>query len=239
MAVIKSRLKRALKVLMNMEPLPNLLSRWSLLRDAKWQILNKIMRSLRSWKLPPGDYLEFGVYRGLSFLHAYELAKKNQLDFMRFYAFDSFEGLPADIDAAEKKYNHFYEGQYACSEEEFRGILAKAGVDLNWGRVTIVPGFYDQILTDELKKRLPIKRASVVWIDCDLYESTVPVLDFVTDYITTGSFLVFDDWFSFGADPSAGEMRATNEWLAQNSNITLVEYHKFHTGGISFLVQKH
>lgn len=102
-----------------------------------------------------------------------------------------------------------------------------------------MPGFYDKVLTDELKKRLPIKRAAIVWIDCDLYNSTVPVLDFVTHYLTTGSFLVFDDWFSFGANPEAGEMRATNEWLARNPNITLVEYHKFHTAGILFIVQKH
>ena len=96
----------------------------------------------------------------------------------------------------------------------------------------------DRVLTDELKTCLPIKRAAVVWIDCDLYASTVPVLDFITGYLTTGSFIAFDDWFSFGADPDAGEMRATNEWLSRNPSIQLVEYHKFHTAGISFLVQK-
>ncbi len=140
-----------------------------MLRDAKRQMLNRIMRSLRSWKLPPGDYLEFGVYRGLSFLHAYKLAQKYQLDYMRFYAFDSFEGLQDDTEESEKKYNHFCPGQYACSEEEFRSILTQAGVDI--ARITILPVFYVQPLTEALEKRLPIKRAAVVWIDCDLYAS--------------------------------------------------------------------
>lgn len=156
---------------------------------------------------------------------------------MQFYAFDSFQGLPADISQDEKKYNHFYKGQYTCSEEEFINILAKSGVCLNKD-VTIVPGFYDPVLTDELKNRLPIKRAAVIWIDCDLYDSTIHVLDFVSDYLTTGTFILFDDWFSFGANPNVGEMRATKEWLARNHNIILVEYHKFHTFGILFLVQK-
>lgn len=230
----KNRLKRSVKALLG-QPVTDGLPE-ELLRDPKWQILNMIMRSIRSWELPPGDYLEFGVYRGLSFKHAYELARRYELGFMDFFAFDSFEGLPADIGVSERKYDHFFEGQFSCSEDEFRRILDEAGVDLE--RVTLVPGFYDQVLTSTLKERLPIKRAAVVWIDCDLYASTVPVLDFVTDYLGTGSFLVFDDWFSFGADPGAGEMRATIEWQERNPNITLVEYQKFHSAGISFLVQK-
>ena len=231
----KNRLKRSVKALLG-HPITDGLPE-ELLRDPKWQILNMIMRSIRSWELPVGDYLEFGVYRGLSFMHAFELAERYDLGFMNFFGFDSFQGLPADIDATEKKYDHFFEGQFACSEPEFRAILGQGGVDL--GRVTLVPGFYDRVLTETLKERLPIKRAAVVWIDCDLYASTVPVLDFVTDYLTTGSFLVFDDWFSFGADPGAGEMRATIEWLERHPDITLVEYQKFHSAGISFLVQRH
>lgn len=230
-----NRLRRSLKALIGpdaAEIVPE-----HVLRDAKWQILNMIMRSIRSWELPPGDYLEFGVYRGLSFIHAYELASRYELGFMNFYAFDSFQGLPADFGDAEKKYDHFFEGQYSCSEREFRSILVEAGVDLD--RVATVPGFYDSSLTGDLKARLPIQRAAVVWVDCDLYASTVPVLEFVTDYLGTGSFLVFDDWFSFGADPRAGEMRAAVEWQERHPNLALVEYHKFHSAGISFLVQRY
>ena len=46
-----------------------------------------------------GDYLEFGVWKGRSFARAYNiwkhlLNKNSNLKDMRFYAFDSFEGLP-------------------------------------------------------------------------------------------------------------------------------------------------
>jgi len=205
-------------------------------QDPKGEIIEKMMRSLRSWRLPAGDYLEFGLHRGLSFLHAVRYARRYELESMRFYGFDSFEGLPDAINEAEGKYDHFHEGQYACSESEFRSILEEAKVDTS--RITLVPGFYDQVLTSELKQKLSIERAAVVWIDCDLYESTVPVLEFITDCVTTGTFLAFDDWFSFGADPNAGEMRAVEEWLNRHPEINLVEYHKFHTAGISFLVQR-
>lgn len=41
-----------------------------------------------------GDYLEFGVQTGDSFMTAFHFAKQLDLKQMRFYAFDSFEGLP-------------------------------------------------------------------------------------------------------------------------------------------------
>src|SRR2546423_1376775 len=42
-----------------------------------------------------GDYLEFGVFRGDHFSAAFHLAQTAGLPAMRFYAFDSFAGLPA------------------------------------------------------------------------------------------------------------------------------------------------
>jgi O-methyltransferase len=48
----------------------------------------------------------------------------------------------------------------------------------------------------------------VIWVDCDLYESTVPVLDFITEYIQDGTVIIFDDWYSFRADPDRGEQKA-------------------------------
>ena len=42
-----------------------------------------------------GDYLEFGVYQGSSLIMAFHLARRYRLNTMRFFAFDSFAGLPA------------------------------------------------------------------------------------------------------------------------------------------------
>jgi O-methyltransferase len=203
---------------------------------SKKSILKRIMSVYKAWDMPEGDYLEFGVHKGRSFVYAYHMAVAAGMDNMRFYAFDSFEGLPGDFADEESKGKHFSEGQFSFSEPNFLENLKKGRVDLD--KVTTVKGFYDKVLTQELKASLPIKRAAVVWVDCDLYSSTVPVLDFVTDYLGNGTFLCFDDWFAFGANPYAGEIRAVDEWLERNKNIRLVEYRKFRATGIVFLVQR-
>lgn len=200
----------------------------------KYELLEEITAALQAWRLPPGDYLEFGVYRGSCFISAYKLATRKRLP-MRFYAFDSFEGLP-EPDDVESGYNHFSAGQYACSQNEFRSILKKARVNLD--RVTLIPGFFETSLRSDEVRSLPIKRIAVAWVDCDLYSSTVPVLEYLTPLLTSGSVLVFDDWFSFGGDPAAGELRAVREWLVRNPNIQLIEYRKFGISGIAFLVQR-
>lgn len=74
MIYLKNRLESSIKAFMNMDHLSKSALPEEFQKDAKWQILNKIMRGIGSWNLHRGDYLEFGVYRGLSFLHAYELA---------------------------------------------------------------------------------------------------------------------------------------------------------------------
>src|SRR6478735_8737745 len=42
----------------------------------------------------PGDYAEFGVYRGRTFVEAWRIGRRHRGLPRRFIAFDSFEGLP-------------------------------------------------------------------------------------------------------------------------------------------------
>ncbi len=79
----------------------------------------------------PGDYFEFGVYKGATFVYAYKVMQslfKN----MRFVALDSFEGLPEPqgTDAEMGYSSGFYEGQYAVTKDDFRSNLQKEGLDL-------------------------------------------------------------------------------------------------------------
>lgn len=181
-----------------------------------------------------GDYLEFGVAWGNTFLAAYHNAQRHHLKAMRFYGFDSFQGLPAirGVDAAGPC--EYHEGQFAYNVAELRGRLAREGVDL--ARVQFIQGWYDQTLNAETKRRLPIRKAAVIWVDCDLYESTVPVLDFITDYVQDGTILCFDDWFCFKGNPQRGEQRAFTEWRARNPRIRAYEYQKFEAAGNSFIL---
>lgn len=170
-----------------------------------------------------GDYLEFGVWEGADFIRAYHFAQQLKLSSMRFYAFDSFSGLP-EIKGTDIEQKVFKKGDFSCDVNNFKRNLVRGGVNLD--KVTIVPGLFQNTLTEEIKKKLPIRKAAVIWIDCDLYESTVPILEFITDYLQNGSLIVFDDWFMFGGRPDRGEQRAFNEWLAKNPSFRAIPYRK-------------
>ena len=152
----------------------------------------------------PGDYLEFGVYRGSSFVTAYYSAKSFAMSDMRFFAFDSFEGLPHGE-------GHHKEGQHSCDEHLFQSIISKAGVPLS--RSVIVKGFYDETLTTATVDEHNISKVAMAYIDCNLYTSTKTALNFIAPFISPGSIIIFDDWHVFGRDnDDFGEAKAFQEW---------------------------
>jgi len=201
----------------------------------KEQLIRHYMGFINTAKLGDGDYLEFGVYAGRSFINAYFEAKRRNMNDMNFYVFDSFQGLPP-AKGIDKDYGQFKEGDYSCSLEDFKKKLKSLGVDLN--KVHMVKGFYEDTLNEKTKSELHIEKASIVYVDCDLYESAKIVLDFVTDYLVNGSILHFDDWFCFRGSSDHGERRAFKEWLEENDDITVSGFHK--VGGLfkSFIVHK-
>ncbi|MCH8306135.1 MAG: hypothetical protein IIB94_13535 [Candidatus Marinimicrobia bacterium] len=181
-----------------------------------------------------GDYWEFGVFRGDSFIAAYKFAQNlPRLKEMRFVAFDSFEGLP-ELTKEDSNIHVFKKAEYRYGLEEFKIRLNINGINLN--SVDLIPGWFDKSLTKETYKEHSLRFPAVAMIDCDLYSSTKSVLKFLTDYVLQGTVLIFDDWFTYRNSSKEGEIRAVNEWLSENPQITLTEYYKYSYHGISFIV---
>jgi len=203
------------------------------LYSSKEKMMQRAMALIRYGDIK-GDYLEFGVWNGNSFSIAYKTAQANKFKDMKFYAFDSFEGLPEtkgiDIGCAFKK------GDFSCSVDKFKSNLKKEKVDLN--KVFITKGWYDKVLTSKTKEKLGIKKAALIMIDSDLYSSAKSALDFIKDEVQDGTVIMFDDWFCFGGNPFCGERRAFSEWLEKNPDIIATEFYKFHTLGNSFILHK-
>ena len=109
---------------------------------------------------------------------------------------------------------------------------------MDLAKVKIVPGWFKDTLNAETRTKLFLKSAAVVWVDCDLYESTVPVLEFITDLVVDGTILVMDDWFFYKGRPDMGERKAFAEWLNINPNISFTEFHKYSWHGNSFILHK-
>ncbi len=184
-----------------------------------------------------GDYLEFGVFQGTTFIYANQFMSPHFND-MRFIAFDSFEGLPKPkgIDAFKGYSSRFHEREFSCSENIFKANLESRGLDMN--RIITVPGWFDQTLNQAQAENIELQNVSVAWIDCDLYESTIPVLKFITSFLNTGSVVVFDDWRCFRNHPDFGEQRACREWLTDNPSIHINELLSFGWNGIAFTIEK-
>lgn len=157
-----------------------------------------------------GDYLEFGVYQGSSFIMAARLARKYGLSNMRFFAFDSFQGLP------DSEGETFVRGTSQFSKKMLTRMLEKAGLDL--GKVVVVEGFYSESLNDGVKKDHNLRKAAIVNIDSDLYVSARDALSFLGDLVGAGTILIFDDWHTFEVSNDAGdierlgERKAFHEW---------------------------
>lgn len=183
----------------------------------------------------PGDYCEFGVYKGDTFQYAARLLEP-ALPHMRYFAFDSFEGLPqpSGLDCVDGYSSNFHKGEFAVSLEDVRRRVALAGADMS--KVVFVQGWFDQTLTNETAVGLGLDKVAAAWIDCDLYESTVPILDFLTPRLSVGSILLFDDWRVFRNLPEFGEQRATREWLEQNPGLELRELFSFGHHGLAWTV---
>ena len=186
-----------------------------------------------------GDILEFGVYKGDSLIDIYHWMTTHWAEFRcigdaqgisigyddnfiggkRFFAFDSFEGLPSSIDP--ERPIHFVEGAYKSSRDDFVRNLQAHGVDIS--KFVISEGWYDATLSQDFKVRNALTSASLIYIDCDLRESAVPVFKFITDLIQDGTLLLVDDFFRYKGHPNKGIRGVFNEWAANNPQITFTE----------------
>jgi hypothetical protein len=163
-------------------------------------------------------YFEFGCHRARTMRLAYDAF--HQLFDWSYVAFDSFAGLPevTGIDCQPD----WRLGALSTSEEDF--VRAVVGHGMARERLITVPGFYERSLTPELRDRLLPGKAAVILVDCDLYASAVPVLEFCRHFLIPGSVLVFDDWFCFRGDPERGERRAFREFRQRYPSLCFEDF---------------
>lgn len=139
-----------------------------------------------------GDYHEYGVHKARTFRMALSEARKHQLDQMEFFAFDSFQGLPM---SSTHQHENWTQGALTTSEDSFRELVNEHGIYTD--KVHCVPGFYGEVLTTEYAEDFLDNRnkISLATVDCDLYESAVPVFSFIENLIQVGTVIYIDDYF--------------------------------------------
>jgi O-methyltransferase len=202
--------------------------------EVKYALERAFTRAAALEIIPKGDYFEFGLFKGYSFWYAQKTASSLGLNTMRFFGFDSFAGLPNVSDADKSTSDEFYEGQYACSKDKVVDNLLSHGV--NWERTFLVEGFFSDSLTHQTKREYFMREAAIALIDCDLYSSTVDVLNFLSDRLMEGSILIFDDWNCFNGNDRKGQRRAFREFLKRNPEVTARPLFSYGLYGQAFVI---
>ena len=182
---------------------------------------NEVRLRELDWLMPQiGDWglnLEFGVFGGDTINHSAQL--RTDLDFI---GFDSFEGLPEDMDTGQKL--------VPATAFDREGILPE--VESN---VKLVKGWFDESIPTWLQEldgeesKVGKKKISYLNLDADIYSSTITVLNLINDIIVPGTMIRFDElscwrYVFHEANPKnvqrvyftnweAHEWKAMNEWL--------------------------
>jgi O-methyltransferase len=177
-----------------------------------------------------GDYLEFGVSHGTSLTCMHKALKELDLANVRIFGFDSFEGLPENAKLEGNK--RFSPGAFRSSIEKTKHFLTDKGID--WKKTFLIKGWYSDTLTEELKQKHNITRASVIMIDVDIYSSAREALNFCKSLILDTSIIFFDDWYAFGyAEKNLGEKKAFDEFLNENPQFKAESFGDYSFSGVA------
>ena len=158
-----------------------------------------------------GDYHEYGSHRCRTFRMALTEARRHNLAAMKFFAFDSFAGLPDPQSNPSQRL--WSKGALTTPREQFLEMVREHGIYTD--HVATIEGFYSDSLTSELRAKFAAteKRIALATIDCDLYESAQPVFEFIEPLLQEGSVLYVDDAFSgYKGSPAKGVARAFREF---------------------------
>jgi Macrocin-O-methyltransferase (TylF) len=158
-----------------------------------------------------GDYHEYGCHRCRTFRMVLTEARRHAVPDMKFFAFDSFEGLPEPT--SDASIETWQRGALTTSEDTFRAMVENHGIYVD--RVKTVKGFYSESLTGVRRQHFMDEESKIalVNVDCDLYESAVPVFEFIDPLLQEGSVIYIDDLFTgYRGSPMKGVARAFLEY---------------------------
>ena len=204
---------------------------WALQRTGQEEFFRRAFFLLKRNGIS-GDYAEFGCWSGTTFAMAFRESRRVGMP-CKLWALDSFEGLPAPNEAADK-YPGWNAGEMRMSLDEFRAAMDKQRIPTSV--FEMVPGFYGESLNERPGHALP-QDIGLAFIDCDLYTSTKSVLAFLMRHLKHGMIVAFDDYYCDSANQVAGERRAMREIVQADTQWHWLPYFQFGWSGMSFIIE--
>lgn len=137
-----------------------------------------------------GDFIETGVWRGGSCIFMNGFLQANNITDRTVWVADSFEGLPApNLEQYPKDY-----GDYLHTFDYLRVSLETVQenfrkYDLLNDQVKFLKGWFKDTLPSA-----PVEKIAIARLDGDMYESTMDSLVNLYDKVSTGGFIIIDDY---------------------------------------------
>lgn len=133
-----------------------------------------VVRTQLAPKLGAGMVAEFGVATGRTINHIARLLPHRVI-----HGFDSFEGLPED-----------------WTSRMPQGFFRRDAVPAVRNNVELHVGWFDKTLPGfkDLHSNLPLQ---LLHVDCDLYSSTVTILNTLRTNIVPGTVIIFDEYINY------------------------------------------
>jgi len=136
-----------------------------------------------------GDLIETGVWRGGATIYMRALLKAFQVTDKCVWVADSFEGLPRPNEkfVHDRGDEHYLQDVLRVSLETVKKNFSKYG--LLDDQVKFLKGWFSDTLPSA-----PIEKLSVLRLDGDMYESTMDALVHLYPKLSTGGYVIVDDW---------------------------------------------
>ena len=163
-----------------------------LLADADVDALHSCVEDVLDNHIP-GDFAETGVWRGGSVIFIRALLSVRNITDRVVWCADSFDGMPVPKEADKRisTSSDFSDREYLrVSLEEVKKNFERFG--LLDEQVKFLKGWFSETLPTA-----PIEKLALLRLDGDLYESTRDALVNLYDKLSTGGYVIIDDYNSW------------------------------------------
>jgi O-methyltransferase len=162
-----------------------------------------------------GDVIETGVWRCGASIFMRAILEVHAVTDKKVWVCDSFEGLPLpepDKYPADKGDAHHTFNFLAISKEAVAANFEKYG--LLDEQVCFVKGYFEDTLA-----HIPAEKFSLLRLDGDMYSSTIVALEELYPKLSSGGYIIIDDFNLSPCVEAVNDYRKTNEIIAPITDV--------------------
>ena len=136
----------------------------------------------------PGDFIEAGVYKGGAVIFMTGLLQSLEITDRTVWVADSFSGIPVARNEEDKHdIVDDWDDRWEASFEEVQSNFRRYG--LLSDQVKFLKGYFEKTLP-----KAKIEKIAIARLDGDSYESTMDALKSLYPKMSSGGYVIIDDW---------------------------------------------